>query len=636
MLGSATRLIPVVMLSLAMFPWPARATTNEIPADVESVLAAAEKTAQEGLKAIQPFESSTDLTVRAAVDGTKLFAEVTLEARQFYPKNPVAAAYIKEWKDGIDLFVAAAKAGKDPYAGCYGGVRGLASPIDGHTVSYTFSLPPHYSPAKKYPLRVMPSQSKWRTIFNKPRINSNDGSKGEFLMVSPDARGFSVCAGMGEVACIDCIDDFKKRYSVDETQVTIGGASIGGSVAYRLSAFHPDRFSGIHAMTAGPAVLLTAGNGRIDANVVVENYCNVAVCIWDAPKEVWWGANHSFCEQMTALSKKYPGYYPVKEYTDPEGAHCKIDTNMVAEGKDWVFKYRSDPWPKLVIYKSYNLRYDGAYWAYLDTMEQASVPCRIEAELQAGNALRVAIENADRFHLNLARELIGDARTIKVSINGGGAVEAQAGGVVYFARTGDKWGVSRERYEAGKLVKKHGLSGPVCDVFMEHPVLMVYTGADKAAGDQIVDKAVYDLWGPGNGAVDLFCIHHGPFERKADTEVTDDDIARKNLVLFGASNKILQRVAARLPVKLGSGNVTINGKTQPGSLMMAYPNPLNPERYILVMPDNFSLSGYSLPGKPLTSWNHVSTLDYPDYLVWQNGKCVLQGDFDAGWQPQSR
>ncbi|MBY0527582.1 MAG: alpha/beta hydrolase [Gemmataceae bacterium] len=558
----------VQVLALVSPEAEAPAQEKALPAALERAMAEAEKTADDGLKAIQTLEKSDDLRVQAAVNGTRLFAQMCREARVYHDKNPADPNLLKEWKEGVEHFVACARSGKDAYEGCSGGVRGLVSPIDGHVLSYSFSLPTSYDPKKKYPLRVIPSQAKWRVIYNKPRVNPNDASRGEYLVVSPDCRGRNVCSGMGEVAAIQCIDDFMKYYAVDRTQVTIGGSSIGGSVAFRLAAFHPDRFSAIHALTSGPAVLLSAGNGRVDANLVVDNFCNTAACIFDAPGEVWFKTNREFCDRMAVLGKKHPGYFPLLELTDPKGAHNKIEEPLVARGMDWVYKYRSDPWPKLVVYKTYNLRYDGAYWAHLDTMDRADAPARIEAELQEGGRIRVAVENCGRFHLNLARELVGEAKNVRVSVNGGEAFDASTGNVVYFARTGATWDVSRERYPKG-LVKRHGLSGPICDAFMEHPVLMVHgtqDGADRQKELKKVDDAIFHLWGPGNGTIAETGTQHSAFERKADAEVGADDIARKNLVLFGpvSRNKLLQRIVPSLPIKIGDDSAEIAGKTYSG------------------------------------------------------------------------
>ena len=58
-------------------------------------------------------------------------------------------------------------------------------------------------------------------------------------------------------------------------------------------------------------------------------------------------------------------------------------------------------------------------------------------------------------------------------------------------------------------------------------------------------------------------------------------------------------------------------------LVMVYPNPLNPERYVLLLPEIY--------------WG-TRPLDYPDYVVLQapkqgkgQGRILARGSFNAGW-----
>jgi hypothetical protein len=73
--------------------------------------------------------------------------------------------------------------------------------------------------------------------------------------------------------------------------------------------------------------------------------------------------------------------------------------------------------------------------------------------------------------------------------------------------------------------------------------------------------------------------------------------------------------------------VRVGGKEYRGpgvGLVMVYPNPLNPERYVLVLPEVY---------------RGARPLDYPDYVVLQapkdgkgQGRVLARGDFDGNWQ----
>jgi pimeloyl-ACP methyl ester carboxylesterase len=631
--------LPIFGTSLLAVEPDARA--KQRIAALEKLLPEYLQAADECEKALLPFADAKSEQVIAAVDGARLRIAAVRSVREIIARDPnflifhIGEPALPRWKEGWEHFLACAKSDTDPFRGATSGVRSCRSRIDGQLLFYVYRLPRNYDPKKRYPMEVALHSGAgliWRAdwIDGKPGNDPAKAEATERIWISPCGRGNNSYAGMGEVAVMDAIRDAQKYFAVDANRVTIGGASMGGTGGFRLGTLHPDVFAAIHSLTGGPHYGVPKGNGRFDAMLLVDNLCNTSMCIWDAPKEGHYATNHQFADWLRERAKQHPGTYPHLELTDPNGGHGVIDRKLIAEGRDWLRGQQRNPYPKRVVYKTWCLRYDGAYWAKLDTMEDANAPARIEAELLDGGKLRVVVENADRFSLDLVKELVGDARELAVTVNGGAAVQAPTGQRVHFARSGDRWGVSPERYPAG-LVKKHGLSGPVQDVFMEQPVLMVYgTAAKQTVPEQqgMIDAAVMHLFGPGDGGSTL----HTPFERKADHAVSAADLAERNLVLFGTprQNLLLRKLADRLPVKFLEDGVEFDAKTYRGAdvgLVVVYPNPLNPERYVLLLPEQY------VGGPPLA---------LPDFLVVKQvkngakvGQQVLtQGTFDARWRPR--
>jgi len=102
------------------------------------------------------------------------------------------------------------------------------------------------------------------------------------------------------------------------------------------------------------------------------------------------------------------------------------------------------------------------------------------------------------------------------------------------------------------------------------------------------------------------------------------------------TNSVLASLADKLPVTIGDHRYTVLGKTYEGQslgLAMCYPNPLNPDRYVLI---------YSGPlhGRKLSS-NHKHDL-LPDFVVFDADKfttgdteaAVCGGWFDVDWLPK--
>jgi pimeloyl-ACP methyl ester carboxylesterase len=429
---------------------------------------------------------------------------------------------------------------------------------------------------------------------------------------------------MGEIAILDAIADARKHYAVNDDRVIIGGASWGGTGGFHFAAYLPDRFAAAYSLTGGGNYNVPVGNGRFDAYMLPDNLCNLPFLIWDTPGDGHYKANHAFADALRERARKFPGYYPNLELTDPKGGHGIIDRKLQAEGWQWLYMQVRNRHPKRTIYKTHWLRYDGACWARIDTMEHAGLPARIDAHISDG-VCRVQVENADRFHLELTPPLVGSARALDVRINDGDAIQVSAGKTVYFWKTAGQWSVSPERYPR-TLIKKHGVSGPIQDVFMEHPVLMVHgTKRDKSATAKMLDEIVNRLISTGDGSGVL----RTGFERKADAEVSDKDIAEKNLILVGTpkQNRLLARIVEKLPVSFLADGVRIGGKDYRGpdvSMAMVYPNPLNAERYVLLLPEVY--------------WG-TRPLDYPDGVVFQGpqdgrsqGRILARGSFDTHWK----
>ena len=128
---------------------------------------------------------------------------------------------------------------------------------------------------------------------------------------------------------------------------------------------------------------------------------------------------------------------------------------------------------------------------------------------------------------------------------------------------------------------------------------------------------------------------------KDDVAITDADIAASNLILWGdpKSNKVLARIADKLPIGWTADNIVLGNRRFPAATnapVMIYPNPLNQRKYVVIN-SGITFREYA------ESNNALQVAYLPDYAVvdatspfdprWP-GKIVAAGFFGEKWNLQ--
>jgi hypothetical protein len=201
-----------------------------------------------------------------------------------------------------------------------------------------------------------------------------------------------------------------------------------------------------------------------------------------------------------------------------------------------------------------------------------------------------------------------------------------------FRKTGTRWALSTEE-EVG-LKKQHNLQGPIDDAFMSSFLFVRPTGT--AAHEAIEtwvkseqERAVHE-WRTQ---------FRGDAQVKDDTQTTDADIAANNLILWGdpQSNKVLARMADKLPIRWTRDSLTLGNRRFPATshaLLMIYPNPLNPAKYVVLNSGftfrEFAYSNNSLQIAMLPDYAVVDITTPPD-PQWP-GKIAAAGFFGEKWE----
>jgi len=298
-----------------------------------------------------------------------------------------------------------------------------------------------------------------------------------------------------------------------------------------------------------------------------------------------------------------------------------------------------NPVPEKVQFTTWTLRYNKAFWVTVQGLQKHWERAEINADVTVADSMLIRTRNVSAFSLHIPANpaLITDY-SLGMQVDGASpegyvAKTGKDGSLhVNFEKIGGRWREVKEL--ADGLRKRHGLQGPIDDAFMDAFLIVKPTG-----------KPMHEKTGQWAAAEAGHAIAHwqkqfrGEARVKAATDVTDAEIAAHNLILFGdpSSNPLIAKIAARLPIRWDKDAITVGDKTHPAdrhALAMIYPNPLNPDRYV-VLNSGFTFREFDYLN------NARQTPKLPDWAVIDTsvpitpkvpGKIVDAEFFDEQWR----
>jgi hypothetical protein len=295
--------------------------------------------------------------------------------------------------------------------------------------------------------------------------------------------------------------------------------------------------------------------------------------------------------------------------------------------------------PELVRFTTHTLKYNSNYWIRVDELEKHWERSDVYAEAMRGER-KVRIKTTNVSALSVLPDVIGSMG--KMAIEPASLVldDTEFRSISYgsdkplqFRKSGNKWRRVAERGN-GQLRKQSKLQGPIDDAFMDSFIVVRPTGKpmNSTAHTWIEDELAHAT----NEWRNQF---RGDAIVRNDTDLWDEDIANNHLILWGdpESNKVLGRIAKKLPARWNRDTIRIAGKKFAADKfvpVLIFPNPLNPKHYV-VLNSGFTFCEYG------RSSNALQIPKLPDYAVldmtvdrksrYPDG-VALAGFFDERWQ----
>ncbi|MBI3208507.1 MAG: hypothetical protein HYZ37_06355, partial [Candidatus Solibacter usitatus] len=484
-------------------------------------------------------------------------------------------------------------------------VRGYRSRIDDSVQPYGLVVPPSWSAA---------SQGHWRldawfhgrneTLSEVNFLAERQTRAGEFtpkdtIVLHLYGRYCNANKFAGEVDLFEALADVKKRYSIDENRISVRGFSMGGAAAWQFAS----HYAGLWAAAApGAGFSESAEFLNIAKDPVKPNWWEQKLWrMYDATEYALNFYNLPLVAYSGEIDRQKQAADLMAKYLDKEGmrmthiigpqtphryhadSKVEIDKRM-----DAIVARGRDPYPRTLKFTTFTLAYNRMKWLVVDSLAQHWERAVINAEAIDNKAIKVTTKNVTAFTLDFGPggcPLVADAKATVIvdgqTVTAPGP-ETDRSWRVHIRKTGIRWKVM-PTHRAEGLAKSHHLQGPIDDAFLRRFIFVTPTGQAQTGGaatDRIAaeqQRAIREWRRQFRGE---------PIVKK-DSEITDADIKSANLVLWGdaASNKVLARVAAKLPLKWSAAEVAVGAKKFLSANhypTLIYPNPLNPDRYVVI------------------------------------------------------
>eukprot|EP00456_Euglypha_rotunda_P086621 TRINITY_DN878_c0_g1_i21.p1 TRINITY_DN878_c0_g1~~TRINITY_DN878_c0_g1_i21.p1 ORF type:complete len:654 (-),score=132.57 TRINITY_DN878_c0_g1_i21:8206-10167(-) len=484
-------------------------------------------------------------------------------------------------------------------------ILGYYSEVDGSVQPFAVRIPQDYDPKgpKRWPLHVE-LHGRGDTLNEVSFIHAHEGKhpKGDDSYIQLDVFGRTNNAyrWAGEKDVFEALAATKRLFRIDDGRVTLRGFSMGGAGAWHLGLHYPSQWCSVgagagfcdtvhHLGLKQPLSPLHQQTVRIyDAQDYALNAFNVPIIGYGGELDKQIFASQTMHELGEKLGVPIPRLIGPKTehkwHPDSLAEFMKFHAEHSAQGRPQY------PAPSKIRFITYTLKYNSTDWLIVEEQIKPYEASIVEAEVDsATDTLKVTTQNTSVLQIMrdvAANVVIDDGKPLPLGSAAGGLLPG-----VYFEKREDGW-VGWDYNQSHKYAahdtdgdeprKRHNLQGPIDDAFMSPFICVRPTGVPWSAAQNDWAKWTltrfeneYDKWMRGRVPV----IN--------DTQVTDELIESKHLILFGdpGSNAVLAKIVGRLPVKWTKSEIGVKGQTFDTSnhgIALIYPNPLNPNRYVVV------------------------------------------------------
>jgi hypothetical protein len=544
-------------------------------------------------------------------------------------------------------------------------VGGFRSRIDGSIQPYGLVLPADFDLSDKTPRRLDVwlhgrGEKIGEVQFLHQRLNdAGPIAPANTVVLHPYGRYCNAFKFAGEVDVLEAIAHVKTLLPIDDDRVTIRGFSMGGAGCWQLAVHHPGTWL---AATPGAGfsetIAFLRGFQKEDFN---PGEPQRSLLHWyDCPD---WADNlrhlptiaysgeldrqKQASDVMEAACKERG--FTIPHVIGPQTAH-KIHPDSLTEIEAFIAAQATQGRPATpaeIDFTTYTLRYPTHTWLTIEGLGEHWRKARVQAQARPPASIEITTTNVSSLRLDIPRDsrLVDFEAPVRVRIDGTTITIPPTPGSRWkaaFVAADGGWRCDEALTQPAKpdstpLRKRPGLQGPIDDAFME-PFVFVGPEATPEGASAVEAWAKEEY----TRATREWRRHfRGDVVERRATDVTPQDIAERNLILFGTadSNPLIARVMPGLPLRRDGDAWSIGPHRVDAAAavpILVYPNPLNPDRYV-VLNSGFTFREYAYLNNArqipmLPDWAIVSATEGRGPQL--PGKILAAGFFDERWRPK--
>lgn len=540
-------------------------------------------------------------------------------------------------------------------------IRGFRSALDDTVQPYGLEIAPDYNFDAPHPARCdIWFHGRGEKSLEVQFLAQRSRTAGQYppttgIVLHPFGRYSNAFKFAGEVDVLEALAHVQQHYRIDENRISVRGFSMGGAACWQFAVHYPDRWFAANpgaGFSETPEFLKSFQGETLNPPWYEEKLWRMYDCnLWAGnlrtlPTVAYSGEldrQKQAADVIEAALRRER--IELVHIIGPETAHrIHPDSNRIIREKlDQLAIPGRARTPRRVDFTTFTLKYNRQHWVQVDGLEEHWERSHVRASYD-DNDIRVATSGVTALTLDFptGTSPFIAPRGVRVTIDGQQLpaaipIKSDRSLTAVFHRVGQNWKAGPAPVDSPTR-KQSGLQGPIDDAFMGPFLFVRPTGEFElpelsAWVDQELERAIREWRRQMRGDVRI----------KLDTEVTEEDLQRFHLILWGtpSTNSLLYKLADKLPISWGDTAIQAGSEEYNSGhhvLAMIHPNPLNPAKY-LVLNSGFTYREYDYLNNArqtpkLPDWAIID-IRTPPNARWP-GKIVAADFFDEQWQLKTR